>query len=613
MPWTRRNSAGPPITWTSPPIPTAARIIGNALTEDLHQFGDPQVLFMLDNCHLDEPLAKELALSWEDLAPAQRPRLLLLGRELRTGRGSPIDGFSIPTLALKAQQPEVLGVYRRLAWRHTGEAAPLEPPPEVLDKWVLTFGGDPASPDTTTDLIAFSAAVLRRIRALLKRDWTLHVSDAIEEIRTAYLDKLSESEGETRNLMRLCVTQELEVGLGEQALADPRAGFKQASRRLGLVFRHTTGASQQWIRYRLAHAALSDLILAAAYEPVDRVSERRTAALQNPHGGAAMVARLAAVGAMDEGRELASAMLGEPECPLEVGSLSYMYLFLRSSRRLEVSLPHDLGQILTSEVQRERLVDRALQTSLGHLESFLKYATQTDELKPVFAALAHDLSCPKNHPRLVESAFQTSLDALASFLEYAAPKLKPVFTALADDLARPEKLGPLVDRALLTPLSDLQSFLIFAADSTKLRPVFKSLIDGLSVSATRRQLARRFENARLDSIVAVLSAEVTSELWDSVFADVDADAWARSRANDSETKLDAFVTFQRLVGEKGRPELAGAGSEPRPSLYEGALVPTGNRSAPPIACAVLCTGHIGLGLSPIPGKRCDPGLGRWPA
>jgi len=149
--------------------------IGNALTEDLHRFSHPQVLFVLDNCHLDEPLAKELALAWEDLVPSQRPRLLLLGRELRTGRGSPIDGLPIPTLALKAQQPEVLGVYRRLAWRLTGETAPSEPRPQVLDTWVATFGGNSASPDTTTDLIAFSAALLRRMPALLKRDWTLRM------------------------------------------------------------------------------------------------------------------------------------------------------------------------------------------------------------------------------------------------------------------------------------------------------------------------------------------------------------------------------------------------------------------------------------------------------
>ena len=59
-------------------------------------------------------------------------------------------------------------------------------------------------------------------------------------------------------------------------------------------------------------------------------------------------------------------------------------------------------------------------------------------------------------------------------------------------------------------------------------------------------------------LVSVLSPEVTSKLWDSVFADVDSDSWTRSRANDSATNLNAFVTFQGIAVQKGRPELAQA-------------------------------------------------------
>jgi len=137
--------------------------ICSGLIEDLHRFGHPQVLFVVDNCHLDESLAKEVVLAWQELVPSQRSRLLLLGRELHTSRGSLIDGLGIEALPLKARQPELLGVYRRLAWRRSGDTLPPEPPSDILDEWVATFGGDPYSPDTTTDLIAFSAAVLRRI------------------------------------------------------------------------------------------------------------------------------------------------------------------------------------------------------------------------------------------------------------------------------------------------------------------------------------------------------------------------------------------------------------------------------------------------------------------
>ena len=55
-----------------------------------------------------------------------------------------------------------------------------EPPLKDLDRWVMTFGGDPISTDTTTDLIAFSAAVLKRLPELVNRTWTLTEKDADE-------------------------------------------------------------------------------------------------------------------------------------------------------------------------------------------------------------------------------------------------------------------------------------------------------------------------------------------------------------------------------------------------------------------------------------------------
>jgi hypothetical protein len=284
-----------------------------AVVADLHRFGHPEALFILDNCHLEESLAKEVVLAWQDLVASQQPHLLLLGRELQTSRGSLIDGLSIEPLTLKARQPEVRGVYRRLAMRHTGDQAPREPPPEpppaVLDQWVGTFGGDPRSPDTTTDLIAFSAAVRRRLGDLLRRRWALGEADAIDEVRSVYLDPARISDGETRNLMRLCVMQELDLSLDEEELTDRRAGFDRCSQRLGLVFRQTAGASGQYVRYRLAHAALGRLILRAAHEPPDPVAERREVALQHPHGGPSVIYRLAAAGYRPEAQRLATEML----------------------------------------------------------------------------------------------------------------------------------------------------------------------------------------------------------------------------------------------------------------------------------------------------------------
>ena len=156
--------------------------VANDLAEDLCQRGGSRVLFVLDNIHLDERLARQLVLAWRDLAPAQRPHLLLVGRELRSRQGnSPIKGIEIPIVSLKARQDEVRGVYVRLVSHEVSFDCIRDPPKDALDQWVKTFGGNPHSPDTTTDLIAFSAAVLKRMSSLLKgREWTLTVEDAVE-------------------------------------------------------------------------------------------------------------------------------------------------------------------------------------------------------------------------------------------------------------------------------------------------------------------------------------------------------------------------------------------------------------------------------------------------
>lgn len=489
--------------------------IGNALIEDLHRFGHPQVLFVVDNCHLDESLAKEVVLAWQELMPSQQPRLLLLGRELRTSRGSLIDSLGIDPLALKARQRELLGVYRRLAWRHSGNKPPPEPPPDVLDDWVSKFGGDPHSPDTTTDLIAFSAAVLRRMSALLERCWTLDVGDAVNEVRAIYLHPDRLSAGEALNLMRLCVMEELELALGEEALADRRAGLDRCYRHYGLVFRQTVGISEQFVRYRLAHAALGELILCAADEPVDRAAERRIVALQHPFGGARAVRRLVAIGRLPEARRLASEMLQNPEFLLNLGSLFYTHMTLRTMQTLGISLPPTLGDTLITGSARNQLVGRALQTPLHSLANFLDYAARTPVLMPIFMALAEDLALPENREPLTMRALQAPLHLLANFLGYAArtPVLKPIFMALTEDLTLPENCRE------------------------------------LTISMARQPM---------DNLIGILMSEIAGDLWNAVFAGIDAGDWDEARRAEEQPKLDAFVTFQRIAYERGRPGLSEA-------------------------------------------------------
>jgi len=487
--------------------------ISNALIQDLHRFAHPDSLFVLDNCHLDESAAKEITLGWEQIYPSQRPKLLLVGRELRTARGSPIDGLSISTIPLRARQPEVLGVYRRLAGRHDGTNEPPLPPPDALDDWVRTFGGDPQSEETTTDLIAFSAATLRRMPQLLRQQWTLTAQDAVEEVTEAYLVKLTP--GETRNLILLCACQEIELALSEEALLDRHEALRKSTQHLGLVFRSQVGRSTIWVRYRLAHAALGSLILDAVRSPIDKSALRIEASLRNSHIGNAMVGRLAAVGLEDEARQVADQMLARPECLTDMGPLNYVRSFLRQLNRLGVSLPRHIGVTLAKDPNREQMLKRALETPLHFLANFLGYAGKTEELKGVYSAVAADLAKDANREQMLKRALESPLDALASFLRYAGKteELKGVFFALAADLAKDANREQMLERALETPLDALATFLRYAGKTEELKGVYSALAADLAKDANRERMLKRALETPLGDLTGFLSyAAKTKEL-----------------------------------------------------------------------------------------------------
>ena len=487
--------------------------VSNVLENDLVRFGHPHVLFILDNIHLHEYMAKRLASAWEKLDHSQRPRLLLLGRELHTGRGSPIDGLNIPTLTLRALQSEVRGVYRRLVWRMTGIEAIPEPPPEVLNSWVMTFGGNPASPDTTTDLIAFSAAVLKRLPDIISQKWSLTVEDAVDEVREAYLKKLDD--GEIRNLMRLAVLAECEMFLTEKALADPRKGFDVAGWKMGLVFRGQAGAKGQYVQYRLAHTALGPLLLAAAFNTVDIAKEQLAIALADPYSGFNLAHLLTVTGQPTRAKPILSKLMEDPRRLFELPHLTIFLNVLRLVQQHKAGPLNIVDRVLSEPVNRDRLVEIALLTLLGGLKAFLSYAGKTKELKTVFKTLTTELGNDQNRGRLVEIA-------------------------------------------LLTPLGGLQSFLAYAGKTKGLKTVFETLITELGNDQNRRRLVERFTTTPLDQIVKILSVDTDHDIWSAVLVDVDEEEWELNRLRENEPKLDAFVRFQKLVTVKGRPELATA-------------------------------------------------------
>ena len=498
-------------------IETLSPDTGSALIEDLHRFSHPHSLFILDNCHLAEPLVNEVMAAWKDMSNNQQPRMLLLGRELHTRRGSLIDKLDIEPLVLKAQQAEVRGVYLRLAWQSTGNKPPPEPPPEVLEKWVSTFGGHPQRPDTTTDLIAFSAAARRQMENLLEQRWKLSESDAIYDIHSVYLKKLEAAE--KQNLMQLCVMEELEMSLSERSLLDRHDPFPRSNEQRGLVFRQARGRSEQFIHYRLAHPALGSLILRAAHEPVDPVATRLSIARQDPHAASVMVGRLRAIGRAKEASQLLEAMLQTPTFLLSIGPLQYVNRILQLTKRLPVPLPTNFDQTLQHPGAKEQLLKLALQAPLDELATFLRHTATTTALHPLFNALTQELTAPHNLETLVERALKAPFDHLAAFLGCltTTTALHPLFDALARELFASNHLETLALQALEAQLDQVPTLLDCAATTTALHPLFNTITRELTASKNLKTLLARALQTPLNFLVSFLRYTATTPALQPLF------------------------------------------------------------------------------------------------
>ena len=481
---------------------------GGDLARDMDDFGGQGVLFILDNVHLNESVASELASHWELLITNQRPNLLLLGRELRSNRGSPIAGLKIPMIPLKARHPEVLGVYLRLIGRdNVSGCSPLQPPIKELDQWIATFGGDPFNPETTTDLISFSAALLNQLDALRKGHWTLTEQHAVDGIREHYLDKLTKEE--TGNLMRLAAMSELEFYLVQEGLADQRAKLNIACYRLGLVFQNKVFGHTS---YRLAHTALGRLLLKASYEPVKVIKEQIAAALAYPFSGFAIARRMEALGQVEQAKAVLSALMADPKRLLELSACHYLHLALRQIQAHEITNFYEITSVLCHANYRGRLTQMALATPLHFLTSFLAYTEETEALKSVFTDITN---------------------------------------ALAESCNR----EALMRQVLATPLNGLKSFLAYCQRKKALRPVFITLVSELGKSENSALLAKRFATESIDHILGVIKVKKTVDLWQPVFEAVDISEWQQNRLTEPASKVWLFEFFRTYAVMYGRPEL----------------------------------------------------------
>ncbi len=523
---------------------------GASLSEELVAFGHPSVLFVMDNIHLDEALVKDLLFAWEDMSPIQRPKLLLLGRELRIGRGSLLDSVDLEPIALRARQLELAGVYRRLATRRRAVGADFpEPPYEILDQWLSIFGGPPRVESTTADLIAFSAAVLRRMPALLKGDWTLEAGDALEEIRTAYLSPSILSQDEYNNLIQLCVCEQLELCIPEESLSNPRAGFKTCSEHLGIVFRRDTGTSGHRL-FSLAHGSLSELILRSVYIHVDPQAERLAIGKRFPFFASRIVERLVRAERQAEASSFIAALHEDSSFILDFKSLVYIHVMLRQIVKLGVPIPRDLKAQLDSDVGRDRLIDQALHTPLSHLAVFLQLLHSRSEFGQLLLAIADGLRAEGNRSFLLDQLSRTPIGYFALFLRDISqlPELRGVLTDIVEDLCAPANRDVLVGMAADSPVGYIGSFFRRLAHVSLANPLVNVLHEELSEEKNANKIADNLpETASLSSLGFFLGYSRRAKKLENIVAAIAIALQKRSREWFVETllntRLDLIASF----------------------------------------------------------------------
>lgn len=238
------------------------------------------VLFVLDNVHLDMVKVGRLVEYWNAHARPHGARLLLLRRKTKIRAPAEIAGLR--DFQLRAGVTEMLAVVSRLFHREGLQAPDIEK--STLAEWALTFGGDSDPSKIAVDLIAFTAAVDRRMDDFRRGDFRLNPEDAIAGVRARYIDALR-NPLERDDLLRLASLAHFEISMTPELLAN-RTELKECVSRLGIVVEEEVGQPPR-PNLRLVHFALGELLLKAA-PGFDAQHEREAVARLNPRIGLRM-------------------------------------------------------------------------------------------------------------------------------------------------------------------------------------------------------------------------------------------------------------------------------------------------------------------------------------
>ncbi len=512
----------------------------------LTAFTNEQVLFIIDNVHLNEDFAREVFDFWQE--NARGSLLLLLGRATtltdERGLSNPLEDLQAEALTLTVNPDDLTGVFHRIARKIPFRTATFPTPPAImLQQWQKLFGGD---------LIAFSAAVARRINQLTMSDWQLQPQDAANYVREQYLDKANEAE--RTNLLRMAVVAELEYPMPVDQIY--RTDMRDLLRS-GVAYRAATSRNGKHDYYHLIHAGLGELLLTALGYSTERLIEFKTIQLcsivqQSPFIGENLIRALEVANRKQEAITVLQSIV-----ELDQSTLSAFYTLGFQSLPMSCERLVSFGLLSTYEIDQKlskqplALSQAALRTPLGDLVTFLNYAER--KLPLVFAELQRTLAQPDQLSALNQAALRTPLDSLVTFLNYAERKLPLVFAELQRTLVQPEQLSALNQAALRTPLDHLATFLNYA--EVKLPLVFTELQQSLAESQSINILAQTACRAGFTQLLGFLrSTDIAFE----VLAAIDREEWDRVRLTPESVLPDFFHSLSKELQRLGKPELAEA-------------------------------------------------------
>ncbi|MFB6459389.1 hypothetical protein [Bradyrhizobium tunisiense] len=345
---------------------------GAALLNEMTELAARGTVFVVDNIHLDEVYASRIHDHWIRHSRPVGSRLLLLGRRTKPS-GSRLAS-AIPSHELRAGIPEMLAVANRLAVRE-GLTLP-QIPSQAESSWARTFGGSDKSTETAVDLIAFTAAVDRRVRQIATGDFRLSALDAVDAIRVRYLQPLQSSR-ELSNILRLAALAKFEIPLLDEQLPDPLAGLRDSVDILGLVVHDDLGLEARR-HYRLVHAGVGPLLLEAIGTNFSERDERLAAVSQNPGLGLRIAAALRRVQPLaDDHSEINAAVLcalASSTWPSKVSSFYELGRLARYAHREGVASPEAIDETIHSSNVIPRLLSRA--PAVPALNHFLAYTTR---------------------------------------------------------------------------------------------------------------------------------------------------------------------------------------------------------------------------------------------